>query len=132
MYRIATILFLFFATTLAAQPPSGRPTMEERLKKTGELLQREAQLNADQQKKLQAIFRDFFTEADKLHKNNPPPPPPAPDPKVKQAMDKLVKERDQKVEKLLTTAQFKKYKEAIGKLHPPGPPPPQKSSPSPR
>jgi hypothetical protein len=37
-------------------------------------------------------------------------------------MDKLVKERDDKVKKILSEDQFKKYKEAADKMHPPHPP----------
>lgn len=123
MQRMVTILFLFFTTAAVAQQPPKPPTIEERLKKTGELLKKEAQLNAAQEKQVQSIFRDFFTAADQLHKENPPPPPPPRDARVKEQLDKLLKERDQKVQRVLTATQFSKYQEAIKKLHPPGPPP---------
>jgi hypothetical protein len=44
---------------------------------------------------------------------------------VKEAMDKLVKDRDDKIKSILSDDQFKKFKEAEKKLHPP--PPPEKS-----
>ena len=113
-------LLLFMTDTRAQQPPPP-PGIEERLKHSSELLQKEIQPNAAQQAQLDAAFKIFFIAMDKLHKENPPPPPPPPDPKVKEAMDKLVKERDDKIKKVLTDEQFKKYKEAEKKLHPPKP-----------
>ena len=133
---IVTVLVL---TAIAgkAQPPPGPskpPGIEERIKKTNEVLQKEIQLNAVQKTAIEAAFKKFFTAEDKLHKDNPPPPPPPPDPKVNEAMDKLVKERDEQVKKALTDEQYKKYQEATKKLHPPKPPgqngpPPQKLKP---
>ena len=123
---------LLFALAGKAQPPKP-PSIEERLKKTNEVLQKEVQPTAAQKTAIETAFKKFFTDADKLRKDNPPPPPPPPDPKVKEAMDKLVKERDEAVKKILTAAQYEKYKVAAEKLHPPrpgekgkqGPPPPR-------
>ncbi len=120
---------LFFALVVKGQPPKP-PSIEERLKRTNEVLQQEVQPNAAQKTAIETAFKKFFTDADKLRKDNPPPPPPPPDPKVKEAMDKLVKERDEAVKKILTAAQYEKYKAAAKKLQPPkpgernGPPPP--------
>ena len=130
---IGSALLLFtLATKAQEQPkPPKPPTVEERLKKTNEVLQKEVQPTAAQKAAIETAFKKFFTDADKLRKENPPPPPPPPDPKVKEAMDKLIKERDEAVKKILTPAQFEKYKVAAKKLHPPkpggkdGPPPPR-------
>lgn len=124
---------LLLATIATAQQPPAPPSMEERMKKTSELLQKEVQPTTAQKTAIESAFKIFFTAADKLRKDNPPPPPPPPDPKVKEAMDKLVKERDEAIKKVLTAAQYEKYKEAAKKLHPPKPggptgerpPPPQ-------
>lgn len=133
-HLIAAGLVLFVIVAKAqptGQPPHQPPSIEERLKKTNEVLRNEVTLNATQQKAVEAAFKKFFAGADKLHKENPPPPPPPPDPKVKAAMDKLVQERDEEVKKVLSADQYKKYLEATKKLHPPkpggpdGPPPPQ-------
>ena len=113
-------LLLFMIVTRAQQPPEP-PSIEDRLKHSSELLQKEVQPSAAQQSQIDAAFKIFFIAMDKLHKENPPPPPPPPDPKVKEAMDKLVKERDDKIKTVLTEEQFKKYKEAEKKLHPPKP-----------
>ncbi|MBK9570570.1 MAG: hypothetical protein IPO53_12115 [Chitinophagaceae bacterium] len=131
---LATGLVLFVIITKAQPPqPPKPPRIEDRLKKTEELLQKEIQPSAAQQQKLTAAFKIFFIAEDKLRKDNPPPPPPPPDPKVKEAMDKLVKERDESIKKILTDVQYQKYKETAKKLHPPKPgaqngkngPPPQ-------
>jgi len=127
---LLTVLLLCVLTTIKAQQPLAPPTIEERLKRTNEVLQQELQFSATQQKAIEAAFKNFFTAEDKFRKDNPPPPPPPPDPKVKEVMDKLVKERDEAVKKILTAEQYKKYTEAAKKLHPPkpgeknGPPPP--------
>ena len=127
---LATVIILSFAIITKAQPPKP-PTIEERLKHTNEVLQKEVQPTAAQKKAIENAFKIFFASADKLRKDNPPTPPPPPDPKTKEAMDKLIKERDESVKKILTTVQYEKYEEAAKKLHSPKPsggkggPPPQ-------
>lgn len=121
--QIITAGFVLFAlVTHAQQPPAPPkpPSVEERLKRTNEVLQKEVQPTTVQKAAIETAYKKFFADADKLRKDNPPPPPP-PNPKMKEAMDKLVKERDEKVKKVLTAAQFEKYKEAAKKLQPPGP-----------
>ncbi len=110
-------------TMLQAQPhqPSGPPAMEERIKRTNEILQQEVQPTTAQQSAIETVFKTFFTAEDQFRKDNPPPPPPPPDPKVKAAMDQLVKERDAGIKKILTEAQYAKYLQASKKLHPPTP-----------
>jgi protein CpxP len=115
----AFVLFVLVARTQL--PPPQPPSIEERLKHTHEMLQKEVQPSTTQQSEIEATFKIFFMAEDKLRKENPPPPPPPPDPKVKEAMDKLLKERDDKIKKILSDDQFKKFKEAEKKLHPPMP-----------
>jgi hypothetical protein len=116
---IAAGLVLFVIVTKAQPPQPPKPVnIEDRLKRTNEVLQQEVQPTAAQKTDIESAFKTFFAAADKLRKDNPPPPP---DPKVKEAMDKLVKERDESIKKILTEAQYKNYKEAIKKLHPPKP-----------
>ncbi|MDZ4809252.1 MAG: hypothetical protein SGI96_13435 [Bacteroidota bacterium] len=121
---IVAALVLFAIAVKAQQPPGPPkpPSIEERIKKTNEVLQKEIQLNAAQKTAIETAFKKFFTAEDKLRKDNLPPPPPPLDPKMKEAMDKLVKGRDEQVKKVLTDEQYKKYKEAAKKLHPPKPP----------
>jgi hypothetical protein len=116
---VATGLVLFIAVTKAQPPqPPMPPSIEERLKRTNEVLQSDVKPTVTQKTTIESVFKTFFIAADKLGKENPPPPP---DPKVKEVMNKLVKERDESVKKILTTSQYEKYKEAAKKLHPPKP-----------
>ena len=117
--KIFTILFLAVAFCKSQDRP--HPSPEEHLKRSQEMLQKELQMNADQQKKVEQAFKDFITEAEKLHKENPPPPPPPIDPKVKAAMDKLVQERDARIRSVLSAEQYKKYLEVEKKMRPPHP-----------
>jgi len=96
--------------------PRKPPTVEERLKHVKETLAKDASLSAEKQQKIMELFKQFFVKADKIA---PPPPPPS-----KEEMDKLVKERDEAVAKVLTAEEFKRYKEAEKKLRPPHPPKP--------
>ena len=125
---------LFAMHTAPAQKPTDPPTTEDRLKHTSDIIQQEVKPGADQLKKIEEVYKEFFNSIDELRKDNPPPPPPPPPPKLKTEMDKLVKERDERVQKILTADQFQKYLEAAKKFHPPhqgdgpdrkGPPPPK-------
>jgi len=118
---IATGCLLVALAIKAQQPPHKLPTVEERLKRTNEILQKEVQPSPAQTAAMESVFKTFFTAADQLRKDIPPPPPPPPDPKVKAAMDQLAKERDESIKKILTEAQFKKYVEAEKTLRPPRP-----------
>ena len=74
------------------------------------MLQQEVQPTTVQKTAMESAFKTFFIAEDKLRKDNPPPPPQ--DPKEKEAMDKLVKDRDERIKKILTASQYEKYKEA--------------------
>jgi hypothetical protein len=130
-------LFLFVIVAMPQQqgeqppPPPKPPTIEERIKKTNEVLQQEVQLNASQKTAVEKAYSKFFEAADKLRKDKPGLPPSPPDAKTKEEMDKLMKERDKSVKMVLTSDQYNKYKEAVKKLRPPEPggnnlPPPPK------
>jgi hypothetical protein len=135
---IAILMSIGFLTK--AQDAPKPPSIEDRLKHTKEVIEKDLQLTPAQEKQLVQAYTDFFNDMDQLHKNAPPPPPPPPppmDPKVKEQFDKLVKERDDKMKQVLNEDQYKKYLEATKKLHPhhhegkdgaPPPPPPPPSS----
>jgi hypothetical protein len=117
--KIITALFLLVAFGKAQDRP--QPSPEEHLRRSQEMLQKELQMNTDQQMKVEQAFKEFMTAAEKLHKENPPPPPPPMDPKVKEAMDKLLQQRDAKIRMALTQEQYKKYLEVEKKMRPPQP-----------
>ena len=126
MKKVLMMLSAFMVASLVVNaqgaakqdPPHKPPTVEERLKHLKEVMVKDASLNEEKQQKIAEVFKQFFIKADKL---NPPPPPPP----NKEEMDKLVKERDEAVAKILTADEFKRYKEAEKKLRPPHPPQPK-------
>ena len=129
---IGIALLMSIAFLGRAQDAPKPPSVEDRLKHTKEVIEKDLQLSPAQEKQLLLTYTDFFNQMDKLHKDAPPPPPPPPpppmDPKMKEQFDKLVKERDEKMKQVLSEDQYKKYLEAVKKLHPPhldAPPPPQ-------
>jgi hypothetical protein len=87
---------VLFVIAIKAQPPKP-PTIEERLKSTNEVIQQEVQPTAPQKTAIELACKSFFIAAGKLRKDNPPSPPP--DLKVKDTMDKLVKDRDEAVKR---------------------------------
>jgi len=114
-------------STEPPRPPKP-PSIEDRIKHVDEKLSKELTLTADQKKKVEAAYKDFFAKADKLHEKMPPPPPP-PAPGNKAEMDKLSKDRDAEIQKSLSPEQFKKYADVEKTLrpNPPGNPPPPPS-----
>lgn len=130
--QIALFGILILALSATAQePPRGHkpPSLDEKLERTKQVMQKEVQLSASQLQSVEAAFKTFFLAADKLRKDNPPPPPPPIDPKVKAAFDKLEKERDEAVRKVMTAEQFEKYKAVAKKMQPPPPGEPGKDGP---
>ncbi len=89
------------------------PTMEERMKRSMDMIQKEVQPTEKQMKEIEPVFTKFFTEQEKLRKDAPPPPP---DPKMREAMDKLMKERDAAIKGILSEDQYKKYETAIASM----------------
>ena len=121
MKQIKILAALLFIFSFCKAQEGQRPSPEEHLKRSQEMLQKELQMNADQQKKVAEAFKEFITAAERLHKENPPPQPPPMDPKVKAALDKLEQQRDAKIKMTLTEEQYKKYLEVEKKMRPPHP-----------
>ena len=117
MKKLVFFLIIQISVSFAYAQPPRPPGIEERLKRTKELLMPELKLTNAQIPVFEKAFKQFFIQADKLMEDNPPPPSP----KVKLALDNLIKERDNKVKISLSDDQFKKYSLIVNKLHPPGP-----------
>ena len=127
-------IMIMVLSASAQEPPKGHkpPTLEEKIERTKQMMQKEVLLSTSQLQSVEAAFKKFFVAADQLRKDNPPPPPPPVDPKVKAAFDKLEKERDEAIRKVLSAEQYEKYKTAAKRMQPPppgeggkeGPPPP--------
>ena len=121
MKRVTFLIILALAVGFCTAQERPHPSMEDHLKRSQEMLQKELQMNSEQQKKVGQAFKDFMVEAEKLHKQNPPPPPPPMDPKMKAALDSLEQLRDAKVKNVLTAEQYKKYIGVAKKMRPPHP-----------
>lgn len=121
MKRVFIIITLALVSFLCKAQDKQPPSMEEHLKRSQEMMQKELQMNSGQQHKVEQAFKDFMAGAEKIHKENPPPPPPPMDPKVKEALDKLAAERDAKIKLVLTEDQYKKYVAMEKKMRPPHP-----------
>ncbi len=116
-FMVAVIVMSYAQEPMKKEGPKKPPTVEERLKRLKEVMVKDASLSSEKQQKVAEVFKQFFVKADKIA----PPPPPPPN---KEEMEKLIKERDEAVAKILTPEEFKKYKEAEKKLRPPHPPKP--------
>ena len=128
MKRLFSALMLFSVFAVSAQHLGAPPSNEEKLKRAKEMLGKELKLNANQINVTTDAFIQFFNQADKIFKGNPPPNPA----QIKK-IEALEKERDQKIISILNEQQIKGYKEIVLKMRPPKPgqgnqqgPPPQK------
>lgn len=129
---LAFALFTYRASAQESKPESPQhPSIDEMMKHTQDVLQKEVQLSPEQLKALAPTFKTFFTAAEKVRKDHPLPPPPPVDPKAKAEMDKLVKTRDENVKKVLTPAQYEKYKKAMMKMRPHRPERPEENGEAP-
>jgi hypothetical protein len=130
--KMVLALFMLTGYVIQAQDRPAPPTVEDRMKRTMDMMQKEVQPNEKQAKDMEAAFKTFFTEAEKLRGDGPPPAPGQMDPKRKEAIDKLAAERDASVKKTLTADQYKKYETTVANMRPPrqggkpgGTPPPK-------
>jgi hypothetical protein len=110
MKKIMVITLCMLAGyVIQAQDRPAPPSMDERLKRTMDIMQKEVQPSEKQAKDMEDAFRTFYTEAEKLRSQGPPPTPGQIDPKQKEAMDKIFKQRDESIKKTLSAEQYEKY-----------------------
>jgi len=113
------VLFISSLSTICLAQPNGKehkpPTIEERLKMVNEKICQPLKLDKNQTTKVSVIFKDFFTEMDKLidFKTNPPRMP------EKSKVDALAKIRDNKVKNVIPENVFDKYIELEKSIRPP-------------
>ena len=124
-------LLLTACLTYAQQPPAGErpppgqkpPSPEEHVKQVTTKLQKDLTLSPEQTAKVEAAYKSFFTSMEKVRGKMPPPPPPPPlPPGKKKSADSLAVIRDEQIKKVLSSAQFVKYKEVEKTMRPPRPP----------
>jgi len=126
LLRLAAVsLFLIVGILAMAQQqgPPKPPDPVERLKHVSETLSKELNLSDAQKEKINAAYKQFFTDMDKLREKNPNPlsPPPPPPPGKKEDIDKLAKARDEQIRSVLNAAQYKKYLDLEKTMRPPMP-----------
>jgi len=115
LFSFALSLITSAFVLVQAQPPKP-PSMEARLKRLTNRVDKELALNATQKQQLIVAYQSFFVAIDDLHAKQSPPPPPPPANKV--AVDKLVAARDEKIKAVLSAEQFSKYISVEKELRP--------------
>ncbi len=135
---MAVFLFLIggFLSMAQQQGSPKPPDPAERLKLVSETLNKELSLTETQKVKVNAAYKQFFSDMEKLREKNthfsvPPPPPPPPPPGKKEDIDKLAKARDEQIRSVLNAAQYKKYLDLEKTMRPPMPGQDKKEGPPP-
>ncbi len=117
--KITLVVALIFAATFTtkAQQQQGfqRKTVEERVQAAMQKISDPLKLDKDEQDKTTVVLTDFYTQQDKMRQDaraseNRPD---------RSAMEKMTKDRDEKLKTIFTEDQFKKFKaEVEPSMHP--------------
>lgn len=111
---LAGLLFAFTGLAQQGPPPGGPPPIAERLKRVNSTLATELTLTPKQQSSVEAAYKAFFTDVDKLMG----PPPPRPD---RAKVEALAKARDAKIQQALSKEQFATFLKIEKTMRPPQP-----------
>ncbi len=106
-----TFLFavlLLSAGFIMAQGGGQRRPIEERVKMVMEKITPALSLDKDQQPKTDSIYTDYYRAMEKFRETLDPGTRPE-----RSQFEKFVIERDEKLKKVFTEAQFKKFKEEV-------------------
>ena len=106
-----TLLFaalLLSAGFIMAQGGGQRRPIEERVKMVMEKITPALSLDKDQQQKTDSIYTEYYRAMDKFRETLEPGTRPD-----RTQFEKFIIERDEKLKKTLTEAQFKKFKEEV-------------------
>lgn len=109
--KIGLLSMLMFAGVIMANAQGGggqRRTPEERTKRVVDTLTTVFKLDQAAQTQVQTVFLDYNKAADKLREGMQQGTPPD-----RSQYEKLMSERDEKLKKVLSADQFKKYKDEI-------------------
>lgn len=110
--RILLLGALLLAGSAMAQAQQGqgfqRRTVEERVKRVVDTLTSVFKIEKNIQDQAGTVFTDYYKASDKLREGLAEGERPD-----RAQMDKLIAERDEKLKKVLTEDQFKKYKDEI-------------------
>ena len=107
--QIIFVLFLLFAGAMAvnAQGPQRR-TVEERVKSAMEKVTPALGLDKTQEARTDSVFTDYYKAMDKLRESMQDGTRPD-----RAEFEKVSTERDEKLKKIFTEAQFKKFKDEV-------------------
>jgi hypothetical protein len=107
--QIVLVLFMLFAgaAVVNAQGPQRR-IVEERVKSAMEKMTPALSLNATQQTQVDSVFTDYYKAMDKFRETLQPGTPPD-----RTQFEKFGNDRDEKLKKVLTADQFKKFKDEV-------------------
>jgi thiamine biosynthesis lipoprotein ApbE len=107
--KLGFLTILMFATVLIANAQGGmRRTPEERTKRVVDTVTTVFKLEANQVAQAQTAFMDYYKESDKLRESMQGGTPPD-----RSVFEKLTSDRDEKLKKIFTEDQFKKFKADI-------------------
>jgi hypothetical protein len=101
-------LLLLSAGFIMAQGGGQRRPIEERVKMVMEKITPALSLDKDQQPKTDSIYTDYYRAMEKFRETLDPGTRPE-----RSQFEKFVIERDEKLKKVFTEAQFKKFKEEV-------------------
>jgi hypothetical protein len=111
--QIIFALFMLFAGTamVNAQDGGGAPprrTVEERVKSAMEKVTPALSLDKTQETRTDSVFTDYYKAMDKLRESMTAGTRPD-----RSEFEKFAAERDEKLKKIFTEAQFKKFKDEV-------------------
>jgi biopolymer transport protein ExbB/TolQ len=118
MKKVILLIAIAITGALAVQAQGGggggfqRRTPEERLKMAKEKLA-DLKLDKDQTTKTDSIFMDYFRSQDKVFEDMRSAGGPPDRDQIREKMKKLADDRDDKLKKVFTDDQFKKWKDEI-------------------
>ena len=101
-------LFVFVASVIVHAQGFQRRTVEERTKRVVDTLTTVFKFDKTGQDQTTVVFTDYYTAIDKLREDLPEGERPD-----RTQVEKLSAERDEKLKKVLTEDQFKKFKDEI-------------------
>jgi protein CpxP len=114
--KFGFLFMLLLAGTIAARAQGGggfqMPSVEERMKTTMEKLA-ELKLDKDQTAKADSIFTGYYKAQNKMFEDMRAGGGQVDREKMRADRDKMVADRDEKLKKVFTTDQFKKFKDEI-------------------
>lgn len=106
--HVIFIAFLLFAGIAANAQGPQRRTVEERVKSVMEKVTPALSLDQTQAASIDSVFTIYYKDMDKLRESMQPGTPPD-----RSVFEKVINERDERLKKVLSAEQFKKFKDEV-------------------